>query len=301
MHLNIPAFLLDVARLCVWLFGLVVLFVPLERVFALHPTKILRKAFVHDIGFFFVSGLVPAAILTVPLALLAWGAHEFVPYRLQAAAAALPFWGRVAAAFVVGEVGAYWGHRLTHEVPFLWRFHSVHHSVEELYFLASSHAHPFDNVFVRLCGFVPLYVFGFATPNSAAGTIIPSLIIIFSTLWGFVIHANLRWRLGPLEWLIATPAFHHWHHTIDEHRDHNYAATLPWLDQLFGTHYLPDHWPPAYGIEAKLPGSLGGQLLYPFQAETPQPVAQVGETEAGTAGRARPNWEKTAGCSSVEP
>ncbi|MEJ2794228.1 hypothetical protein WAE56_12505 [Iodobacter sp. LRB] len=22
----------------------------------------------------------------------------------------------------------------------------------------------------------------------------------------------MRWRFGPLEWLIATPAFRHWHH-----------------------------------------------------------------------------------------
>ena len=88
-------------------------------------------------------------------------------------------------------------------------------------------------------------------------------------MWGFFIHSNLRWRLGPLEWLIATPAFHHWHHTIGEQRDRNYAPMLPWIDWIFGTYYLPrNRWPSAYGIEAKLPDSLGGQMMCPFR---PQP------------------------------
>jgi sterol desaturase/sphingolipid hydroxylase (fatty acid hydroxylase superfamily) len=271
-------FLIDVARLCAWLFLLVVIFLPLERLFALHPKRMFSRATAVDVGFFFVSGLVPSLLLAVPLSFLAWGAHALVPYKVQMAAANLPFWGRAAAALVVGEIGFYWGHRWTHEIPFLWRFHSVHHSVEDLYFLASSHAHPFDNAFVRLCGFIPLYALGLASPASAAGSLIPLLIIVVSTAWGFFIHSNLRWRLGPLEWVISTPAFHHWHHTIDEHRDHNYAANLPWIDRIFGTHYLPDHWPPAYGIETKLPTSLAGQLLHPFRMTEAVPAPAV-ETE----------------------
>jgi sterol desaturase/sphingolipid hydroxylase (fatty acid hydroxylase superfamily) len=40
---------------------------------------------------------------------------------------------------------------------------------------------------------------------------------------------------------------------------------LPWMDRLFGTWYLPrGQWPAGYGIDTKLPDSLGMQLLYPF-------------------------------------
>ncbi len=67
----------------------------------------------------------------------------------------------------------------------------------------------------------------------------PALIVLVVTMWGFFIHANVRWRLGPLEWLISTPAFHHWHHTLAEPRDRNYASMLPWMDWIFGTYYLP--------------------------------------------------------------
>jgi sterol desaturase/sphingolipid hydroxylase (fatty acid hydroxylase superfamily) len=90
------------------------------------------------------------------------------------------------------------------------------------------------------------------------------MLMLITTVWGFFIHANVRWRLGPLEWLISTPAFHHWHHTLAEPRNRNYASMLPCWDWLFGTSYLPREWPTAYGIEEKLPSSLTGQLLHPF-------------------------------------
>ena len=45
------------------------------------------------------------------------------------------------------------------------------------------------------------------------------------------------------------------------------APLLPWLDWIFGTHHLPREWPADYGIKAKLPDSLVGQLAYPLQAE----------------------------------
>jgi sterol desaturase/sphingolipid hydroxylase (fatty acid hydroxylase superfamily) len=265
-HQHIQAFLSDVLRQCAWLLLLAVAFLPLERLFALHPRKIFGKTLASDIGFFFISGLVPALLLTPPLALVGLAAHAIIPSSLLEAVANSPVWARAVAGLVVGEIGFYWGHRWTHEIPFLWRFHSVHHHPAEVYFLISARAHPIDNVFTRLCGFIPVYFFGIATPLTPAGGAVSALLVLALTMWGFLIHANVRWRLGPLEWLIATPRFHHWHHTLDEHRDHNYAPMLPWMDRIFGTHYLPPReWPPAYGIDAKLPASLGAQLLYPLR------------------------------------
>lgn len=172
---------------------------------------------------------------------------------------------------MVGETGFYWGHRWTHEIPVLWRFHSIHHSARQLDFMVNTRAHPVDLVFVRLCGLVPLYILGLASPLTASGSLVPVLIVLAATLWGFVIHANLRWRLGPLEWLVSTPAFHHWHHTLSQPRDRNYASMLPWMDRIFGTHHLPrNQWPSAYGIEATMPGSLAGQLLSPLRPQPPQ-------------------------------
>jgi sterol desaturase/sphingolipid hydroxylase (fatty acid hydroxylase superfamily) len=274
---HLHAFALGALRASAWLLLLAVVFMPLERLFAVRRRKFFSKSLAGDIGFYFISGLVPSLLLTPPLVLVAVGAHAVMPWHVQTAVAGLPLWARALAALVVSEIGFYWGHRWTHQIPFLWRFHSLHHNPTQVYFLISARAHPIDNVFTRLCGLIPVFALGIATPLTPAGGMISALLVLALTMWGFLIHANLRWRLGPLEWLISTPAFHHWHHTLADHRDHNFASMLPCMDWIFGTFYLPKEWPAAYGTDAKLPASLGAQLLYPLRTSSPtaapQPVA----------------------------
>jgi len=264
---NLLSFAIDVARIATWLVLLFVVFGPLEWLFAVRPRKLFRKSLGQDVAYYFINGLVPAFLLSVPLALVAVWTYHLVPWRMQAAVAAWPLWQRVLVGFVVGEVGFYWGHRWAHEIPLLWRFHSIHHSAEHVFFLTSARAHPIDNAFIRLCGMVPCYVLGVASPLSPTGSLVPALIVIVATMWGFFIHANVRWRLGPFEWLIATPGFHHWHHTLGGLRDRNFASMMPVMDMIFGTYHAPLHErPAAYGIEKELPRSLIGQLIYPFTA-----------------------------------
>ena len=93
---------------------------------------------------------------------------------------------------------------------------------------------------------------------------ITALVLVIGTLWGFFVHANVRWRFGILEHIVTTPFFHRWHHTGDTMRDRNYAAMFAFIDHMFGTYYAPDHWPTRYGIDAPMPASLGGQFLNPF-------------------------------------
>ena len=75
------------------------------------------------------------------------GAHQLLPADFYSIIAAIPLWLRATLALVVGELGYYWGRRLSHEIPFLWRFHAVHHSAREMDFLVSSRGHPVDLVF----------------------------------------------------------------------------------------------------------------------------------------------------------
>ena len=272
MHVNSLESLMSIVRLAAWLAILVVIFVPLERLFAAHSQKILRKGIGTDLSYYFLNSLLTAMLLSMPIALLAWTMHHVVPGRFLAAMAALPFWARALIGLVAGEVGYYWGHRWSHEIPFLWRFHSIHHSAEQIDFLVNSRAHPVDMVFSRFCGLVPIYVLGLGGPVGASGSVVPVVVTLIGTTWGFFIHANLRWRFGPLEWLISTPVFHHWHHTLNGPTNRNYSSTLPWIDRLFGTHYLPrKEWPTAYGIETKLPDSLAAQLVYPLRTQPPMP------------------------------
>jgi sterol desaturase/sphingolipid hydroxylase (fatty acid hydroxylase superfamily) len=263
--LQLPPFVLEVLRLCIWFVVLLVIFVPLERLGSLHPQKIFRKAIFTDLAYYFLSSLTPKFLLIPATAVLAWALHSLVPNGLHESAAAMPLGARFAAAFFVGEVGSYWGHRWSHEIPFLWRFHAIHHSAEQMDWMVNTRAHPVDLVFTRLCGFVPMYILGLALPAANTLDVVPLLVILTGTVWGFFIHANLRWRLGPLGWLISTPAFHHWHHTYQAPLNKNYAAMLPVLDRVFGTHHMPEaQWPRSYGTETVVGSSIAEQLLDPL-------------------------------------
>jgi sterol desaturase/sphingolipid hydroxylase (fatty acid hydroxylase superfamily) len=273
-HQHLLALGMTLARASVWLLLLVFIFVPLERLFALRPRAFFRKSLITDLAYYFIANVVPAMLMATPIALAAWFAQRYIPW--QSAVAAWPVWVRVLLGALVAETGFYWGHRLTHQIPLLWRFHSIHHSAEEIYFLISARGHPFDNAFVRLCGIVPVYILGLASPLTPEGGVVSALIILFMVIWGFFIHSNLRVRLGPLEWLIATPAFHHWHHTREDHKDHNFAANLPVMDWLFGTMYLPAKWPAVYGTDTPVASSLTGQLLDPLTGDVPSSAKSSG-------------------------
>jgi sterol desaturase/sphingolipid hydroxylase (fatty acid hydroxylase superfamily) len=263
------AFVVDMFRLCVWLAILTAIFVPLERLFALHPSKIWRKGIGADLGYYFSSGLVATLILSIPLSAIAWAAQLFVPSPLQNVFSGASFWPRAFAALVIAEIGYYWGHRLMHEVPVLWRFHAIHHSPERVDFLVNSRAHPIDLAFGRLCSIIPLYVFGLAQPTGADGSLIPVLVVLGQRIWGYFIHANLRWRLGHLSWCVSTPGFHHWHHAMDP-ANRNYASMLPVIDRVFGTFHMPKgQWPPRYGIVGDVPSSWIEQLVQPLCGSFP--------------------------------
>jgi sterol desaturase/sphingolipid hydroxylase (fatty acid hydroxylase superfamily) len=266
---DLPRFAQDIIRLSVWFLLLSIVFVPLERLFALRRQKVFRKALFIDIGYYFINGLLPKALLVLPLAAVALGLHHIVPGALQAGAARLPLGARLAAALVLQDFGYYWGHRWMHEIPLLWRFHSIHHSPEQVDWLVNTHVHPLDIFFASLASLVPMYALGLAQPSHL--DTVPLLAVIIGRLWGFFIHANLRWRFGWLSFLVSTPAFHHWHHTNDEHVDKNYASMLPVMDILFGSWYLPKQWPPVYGIKTPMASGLVGQLLHPFLPQPEKP------------------------------
>lgn len=270
-HQHLLAVVLQVARSVFWLIILVAVFVPLEHFFSVKRARLLSKGWLTNLAWYFLNSLVPAFLLGPPAAMIAYVINAIIPASITGVAANLPLWARMVGAMVVGEIGFYWGHRWSHEIPLLWRFHAVHHSAEHINFLVNTRAHPVDAVFTRLCGLVLLYATGLASPVGPHPTLVPAIVLFVGSVWSYFIHANLRVRLGPLEELISTPAFHHWHHTRDDHRDHNYSSMLPFVDRIFGTFYLPRTWPADYGTDAPVAEHLLGQFLDPFlQQPTPR-------------------------------
>ncbi len=98
------------------------------------------------------------------------------------------------------------------------------------------------------------------------------------------IHANVRWEFRPLRRLVATPAFHHWHHSAErEVVDKNFAVHTPIWDILFGTYYLPNRWPSAYGLSGRrdVPPRWVTQLLYPFRRRPGNSAAVARDSASG--------------------
>ena len=252
-------------RLLNGLLLLLIVFLPLERLFALRRGG-RPEPWAPDVAWYFVTSLLPNRIvaLTLGMVLLMLPAWQGLWPRLGE----LPLWQRLPLALVVAELGFYWGHRALHASPLLWRFHALHHGAERLDWLVNTRAHPVDVAFVRLCGLAPLYLLGLARSGGQVDGL-PLGVALAANLWGYVIHANLRLSLGPLEWLLATPRFHHWHHEKlagQGHAHGNYAALLPGLDALFGTLRLPRDrgWPEAYGSDEPVRRAWLDQLMAPF-------------------------------------
>ena len=199
----------SVLHLTVWLALLALLFVPLEWLFAVRKGH--RPRFLlTDLGFYYLNGLLPSLLMAIPLAALATLSRSMLPAAYVDAVAALRAAAKIALGLLIAETGSYWAHRWCHASPFWWRFHAVHHSVEHLSWLANTRAHPLDVVFTRICGLAPLYALGIAGGGEAGDAVLPLIITLVGTVWSFLVHANVRWRFGWLEQMIATPAFHHY-------------------------------------------------------------------------------------------
>jgi sterol desaturase/sphingolipid hydroxylase (fatty acid hydroxylase superfamily) len=261
---HLMAWVLQAVRLSATLVVLTAVFAPLEALASVRKARFFYKGWATNLGWYFLDGLLLSFLLGPPTAAIAWAVHAVIPSAITGAASGLPLWLRAVLAMVVGEVGFYWGHRLSHEIPWLWRFHAVHHSAEHIGFLVNTRAHPVDAIFTRLCGLALLYATGLATTIGKDSGVVAGIVLIVGAMWSYFIHANIKVRLGFLEEIISTPAFHHWHHTRDDHKDHNYSSMVPVMDRIFGTRYLPRHWPEAYGTATPMSGDVLGQILDPF-------------------------------------
>jgi sterol desaturase/sphingolipid hydroxylase (fatty acid hydroxylase superfamily) len=245
---------------------LFVVFVPLEKLFALRKQRVFRTGLLTDLTHILVNGAVTAVAV---VALVVVAAIPVFWIRRFDLVGALPAEAAAGLAAALVAVGNYWGHRLTHQVPFLWRFHSVHHSIEQMDWVASGRLHPLDQAFTQAFTVFPLFLLGY-------GTGVFGGVAVFVTLLALFQHANVRLRFPGVRWVINTPEWHHWHHAIDDDaRDKNFG--LPVVDKLFGTAYLPkDRRPVGFGTRSPVPadGYLR-HLAYPFTRAAKAPVTNV--------------------------
>ncbi|WP_211197841.1 sterol desaturase family protein [Permianibacter fluminis] len=242
------------------------LFIPMERLWTLREQKIFRLGWQTDLKHFFISHagvqLISFATLIPVQVFFAW----VVKFDFQQLVQAQPVWLQFIEILFFVDLVSYWVHRAFHQIPWLWKFHAIHHSSLHMDWLAGSRTHLVDVLVNRCLGFVPIFILGFSPAAIYA-------YLVFVSFHAVYIHANVNHRWPYLCHVIATPEFHHWHHTSDEEGiDKNFAVFLAFIDRIFGTKHLPDYWPQRYGTtKFQPPESWWGQFTYPFkrQDETP--------------------------------
>ena len=180
---------------------------------------------------------------------------------LRSTIAGLPYLVQVLLAVFVADLFQYGVHRIFHKIPYLWRFHAIHHSPHSMDWLAGSRMHLVDIFFTRMLVYLPLYALGFE------GAVLYTYVAIIA-IHAVLNHTNTRLPYGPLERLIVSPRIHNWHHSTDKDAyNKTFAVHFPWIDRILGTYHAPEgEWPKAVGLDdVAFPKGFVQQHLYPFK------------------------------------
>jgi len=241
------------------LFLMALIYVPIERLWPQYRDQgTFRDQWILDVVYFMSTHL-PIQILSFLVLLPATQAAKFLAVpSIAHVIDKLPRLIQFLLAIVVADFAEWSIHWALHKVPFLWRFHSIHHSSKALDWIAGSRSHFVDDTLVRGFILVPLML-GFSQNIIVA-------YLIFVTLHATWTHCNFAPNVKWLERYVVMPRYHHWHHSSQkEALDKNFAIHFPWIDKLFGTHYLPAEWPTTYGLDAEeIPRGFIRQTYEPF-------------------------------------
>ena len=248
-----------------WIAGVAIAFLVLERVFPMarplagaHLKTLAQNAWrlARNFGLLLLNaGLSPA--LVIPLSALA--ATHALGWR--------PDWWSGGLGLLIDliilDCWIYWWHRVNHEVPFLWRFHEVHHLDEFLDASSAVRFHFGEVVMSALVRAVVIWLLDIPVES----------VVVFETCvlsMALFHHSNValpRWLEKPLSKVLVTPSIH-WvhHHAIRADTDSNYANILSVWDIVFGSRSATRRWKDMpIGVERRHDESLIGLLTRPFR------------------------------------
>jgi sterol desaturase/sphingolipid hydroxylase (fatty acid hydroxylase superfamily) len=231
-----------------------------------HRTKVGRR--LHHDARNLTLGLGNALLLALAFgALLARAAslaesnHFGLLHRL-----AWPAWAEMLLGFVVFDLWMYLWHLANHKIPFLWRFHRMHHSDPEMDVTTGVRFHTGEVVLSAVARLAVLPLLGISVGQVAVYEAVFLPVVLFH-------HSNVRlprWLDHGLLALIVTPAMHRVHHSRwQPETDSNYGSVFPYWDLLFRSFRLRD----AATIRLGLDGldtpewqTLVGMLRTPLQS-----------------------------------
>lgn len=175
-----------------WLILVSLFFLVLE---VINPWRkkqaVLRKDFWLDafymfFNFFIFSLIIYNAASDLFVNLFNDGIQAVIGLNLQAMNPLnnLPIWIILIIGFLVRDFVQWWIHRLLHKSDWLWKFHQVHHSVEEMGFAAHLRYHWMENIVYRTLEYIPLALLGIGLHDFF-------IIHIFTLAWGHYNHSNI--------------------------------------------------------------------------------------------------------------
>lgn len=142
------------------------------------------------------------------------------------------FWPTTLIALIALDLTGYAIHVAKHKVPWLWRFHRVHHTDTAVDFTTNFREHPVE-VAIGIFGAVPTIVLLGLPPVAVLCYQIAGVVV------NLLAHANLYlppWLDRQLRRVLVTPDFHRLHHSSQRaFTDSNYGGVLTGFDRLFGT------------------------------------------------------------------
>lgn len=145
---------------------------------------------------------------------------------------ALPGWVQAAGAVLILDLWTYWFHRMNHRVPFLWRFHQVHHTDRQMDVTTASRFHIGEIFISSVLRIGVILLGGIQLWHVALYELLMFPIVQFH-------HANVGLSPGAdqlLRMVIVTPSMHKVHHSdIRSETDSNYTSMLSIWDRIFGS------------------------------------------------------------------
>ena len=176
-----------------------------------------------------------------------------------------PQWLLAIELLLIIDLSSYWVHRLFHTVPYLWRFHAIHHSATKIRWSTTARVHVVNEFFNYVAAVAPAFLLGFPI-----GMILAMIPVV--TWYAVAAHTDWNPSYGPLAKIFASPRFHRWHHTMsDEGGNKNFSNVFSLWDRVFGTYYLPaDKTPTVFGLDNDaLPENYFAQLVSPWWRKKP--------------------------------
>jgi sterol desaturase/sphingolipid hydroxylase (fatty acid hydroxylase superfamily) len=153
-----------------------------------------------------------------------------------------PVVAQLAFFWVTHDMYIYWFHRLQHRNALLWRIHEAHHSGKDVDWISGARSHALEILINQTIEFAPIVLLG-AHPDVAL------MKGALDGVWGMYIHSNIDVRAGAFQYVLNGPQMHRWHHSSEGlRREVNFATKIAAWDWIFGTAYLPESKPRAYGL-----------------------------------------------------